>query len=191
MDEDGGLFEYAPLPTASSIRLLEIHGEEGGLFSCSIETLDLDDRPIYNCLSCTWGDPDPVGATSRPEAVDYIKWPTYCNNRLLFVAQSLFDAIRRLYHSRNIIAGQPDSCHQTRLHGAAATGKVDLIKHLLHTGADIFSQDVDERTPIDGRLDKATRKFSALCFVIQLVEAIQMCILRLRLRQHRNGSTFS
>jgi hypothetical protein len=48
-------FEYTPLPTATSIRLLEIGPEdEDGLLRCFLDTVDLNDEPLFNCLSYTW-----------------------------------------------------------------------------------------------------------------------------------------
>lgn len=51
-------------------------------FHASLETVDLDDRPIYNCLSYAWGDPDPVGALTRAEAVDYS-----LNSKMAYILQ--------------------------------------------------------------------------------------------------------
>jgi hypothetical protein len=48
-------FEYTPLPTATSIRLLRIGPEdEDGLLRCFLDTVDLNDEPLFNCLSYTW-----------------------------------------------------------------------------------------------------------------------------------------
>jgi hypothetical protein len=48
-------FEYTPLPTATSIRLMRIGPEdEDGLLRCFLDTVDLSDEPLFNCLSYTW-----------------------------------------------------------------------------------------------------------------------------------------
>ncbi|KAL9563736.1 hypothetical protein ACKAV7_012125 [Fusarium commune] len=46
---------YSPLPTASSIRLLEIKpGNPSEMLQCSLQTVDLSDNPKYHALSYTW-----------------------------------------------------------------------------------------------------------------------------------------
>jgi hypothetical protein len=48
-------FKYSPLPTPTSIRLLAVGPEdENGLLRCFLDTFDLNDEPLYNCLSYTW-----------------------------------------------------------------------------------------------------------------------------------------
>ena len=135
-----------------------------------METVDLNDLPIYNRLSYTWGDPGPPSGRPRAESVDYSvnnKWPISCNNKLLFVTQNLYDALRKLQQSHSIIAEQPDSRRQTRLHWAAASGDQDVVKHL-HNGADITSQDVDWKTPLDVAV---TRKHHHLVSTMVLAES--------------------
>ncbi|KAF5573912.1 heterokaryon incompatibility 6 OR allele [Fusarium pseudoanthophilum] len=46
---------YAPLPTSSSIRLLEVKpGNPSEMLQCSLHTVDLVDNPKYHALSYTW-----------------------------------------------------------------------------------------------------------------------------------------
>ncbi|KAF5614798.1 heterokaryon incompatibility 6 OR allele [Fusarium sp. NRRL 52700] len=46
---------YSPLPTASSIRLLEVKpGNPSEMLQCSLHTVDLADTPKYHALSYTW-----------------------------------------------------------------------------------------------------------------------------------------
>ena len=48
-------YTYSPLPTSTSIRLLRVFGaDEDGLLRCSLTTADLNDEPLFNCLSYTW-----------------------------------------------------------------------------------------------------------------------------------------
>ncbi len=48
-------YKYSPLPTPTSIRLLAVGPEdENGLLRCLLTTFDLNDGPLYNCLSYTW-----------------------------------------------------------------------------------------------------------------------------------------
>jgi len=53
-------FEYDPLPTASSIRLLNIKPvdePDDAVIHCQLFTVDLDEQPEFDALSYTWGDP--------------------------------------------------------------------------------------------------------------------------------------
>lgn len=52
-------FEYSPLPTPTSIRLLKIEpsSNEYDMIRCHLVTVDLADRPVFDALSYTWGQP--------------------------------------------------------------------------------------------------------------------------------------
>ena len=60
-------YKYTPLPNSSSIRLLELpHGGDPRpnvricgqyLIQCRLKAVDLDDKPDYEALSYTWGNP--------------------------------------------------------------------------------------------------------------------------------------
>jgi hypothetical protein len=157
MGSESGTYEYTSLPTATSIRLLEILGEdEDGLLQCNLEIVDLIDLPIYNCLSYTWGNPYPEGVYSGTEGPDYGEsntWPISCGGDLHLVSQNLYDALQMLRQNRVTIAEQPDSRQRTRLHLAAESGDLDIVSHLLHNGADSASQDIDEQTPMDRAIE--------------------------------------
>lgn len=152
------IYEYAPLPTCKSIRLLEIHDrDEDGLLQCSLETVDLDDLPVYNCLSYTWGAPGPASTRSEVEAVDYSlsnKWPVSCDKKLLFATPNLYDALQKLHQNKLELVEQPDSKGQTRLHLAASSGDLNMVAHLLYNGADITAQNHDANTPLDLAIEK-------------------------------------
>jgi hypothetical protein len=48
-------FSYSPLPTPTSIRLLKVGPpDENGLLRCFLDTVDLSDELLYNCLIYTW-----------------------------------------------------------------------------------------------------------------------------------------
>lgn len=50
------LYKYNPLPTPHCIRVLRIESTPTEPLVCSLETVNLDDSPLYDCLSYTWGD---------------------------------------------------------------------------------------------------------------------------------------
>ena len=60
-------FQYTPLPSASSFRLLQLRlvhssntGSGAGPLRGSLVEVSLDDYPEYHALSYTWGDPTPT-----------------------------------------------------------------------------------------------------------------------------------
>ncbi|KAH0536279.1 hypothetical protein FGG08_006840 [Glutinoglossum americanum] len=53
----GQTYGYSPLPSETSIRLLQILSGADEPIRCSLEVADLGDEPLYDCLSYTWGDP--------------------------------------------------------------------------------------------------------------------------------------
>ena len=80
-------YQYEPLPTPTSIRLIKIHsGESSDELSCSFVVLDVaeaSNTPKYTALSYVWGD------TSRMVSI-------ICeNDRLVQVTPNLRDALRK------------------------------------------------------------------------------------------------
>ena len=93
-------YQYSPLPKATSIRLLQVLGKDSdGLTRCSLVTVDLNDGPVYLCLSYTWGNPHAKGTlfTWSEEMVSQYssktRWPISCDDKLLYVTQNLYDAL--------------------------------------------------------------------------------------------------
>jgi hypothetical protein len=53
-----GSYQYSPLPSRTSIRLLElISSDDRRVVQCRLKTFELDDAPQFRALSYTWGDP--------------------------------------------------------------------------------------------------------------------------------------
>lgn len=148
-------YEYKPLLSSKSIRLAQILGQnEHGVVQCSLTDVDLNDRPFYNCLSYSWGDPYPAGSklpTEQSPHDDTNKWPIECDGKLLWVTQNLYDALQQIPQWRRI----PDVEHamdpnlsRTPLHKAAKMGDVDMICHLLFKGANVRALDCSGKTPL-------------------------------------------
>jgi hypothetical protein len=99
---EGQTYKFSPLPTKTSIRLLQIHSGPEEPINCSLEVVDLDDKPEYDCLSYTWGNPLYHGVlppkNGREINADRIH-PIECNGLIICVAKNLHEALRQL--SRN------------------------------------------------------------------------------------------
>lgn len=162
---------YNPLPTTTSIRLLEIlERRDTGEIRCSLEPVDLDDRPIYNCLSYIWGDPNPAYHSTQSTAPEYeTQWPIELNVQLFFVRQNLYDALNMLWDERSAITEQPDPISQTRLlHAVASKQDMDVVRHLLHNGADITAKSDQGKTPLDFAMAYEEKGYARLLLQAEL-----------------------
>ncbi|RSM07899.1 hypothetical protein CDV31_008391 [Fusarium ambrosium] len=104
-------YAYRPLPTTTSIRVIEFHSldqvEEEDLLSFSTSTIDLADNPHYGALSYTWGRPISVFETieerDRVEPGDRL---IRCDGQLVGVTQNLHDFLLEWRRSR-LLAANP------------------------------------------------------------------------------------
>ena len=77
-------FQYSRLEGVRGTRLLVLHpGLVSDEISCTLKTVSLDERPSFEALSYTWGDP----AEKRP---------VQCGNGFLDVTINLYSALRHL-----------------------------------------------------------------------------------------------
>lgn len=98
---------YDPLPTATSIRILQIHPEklesEFDIYlplRCSLIVKDLNDAPTYDALSYTWGCPVTVYSDARQVSSD-AAWagPAFdiiCDGKPISVTANLYAALLSL-----------------------------------------------------------------------------------------------
>ncbi|KAF2812997.1 uncharacterized protein BDZ99DRAFT_437772 [Mytilinidion resinicola] len=74
-------YQYAPLPSATSIRLLELSPSDDSKVSCSLRAFELRDAPPFDALSYTWGNPLPqLSRASLPASKG--RRPTTTSNSL-------------------------------------------------------------------------------------------------------------
>ena len=96
-------YKYDPLPSSESwIRLLRIRSTEGPI-RCSVETVNLKDKPLYDCLSYTWGDPlyhDLLAPEHRRTVTSFRTIPIYCDGQVVLVTENLRDALLELGRDR-------------------------------------------------------------------------------------------
>ncbi|KAE8446732.1 hypothetical protein EG329_011637 [Mollisiaceae sp. DMI_Dod_QoI] len=98
----GQNYKFSPLPTKSSIRLLQIRSGPNEPTSCSLEVVDLDNNPEYDCLSYTWGNPLYHGLLppqNGKEITDKREFSIKCDDQIIIVTENLLEALRQL--SRN------------------------------------------------------------------------------------------
>ena len=154
-------YKYTRLPSPNSIRLLKFlphcdcllhHRFICGtrLLRCSLDVVDLDDKPIYDALSYTWGNPTSDGTFSDAEYGLQNRMPIFCNNRLLFVTKNLHDALSQLSSEREqgLVEDREPTYNKTELHWAAENGKTDRVRSLLNSGADTSNVDIFGETPL-------------------------------------------
>ncbi|KAF2661969.1 hypothetical protein K491DRAFT_586091 [Lophiostoma macrostomum CBS 122681] len=106
-----GNYQYEPLPTPTSVRLLEITpSSERALVRCSLSTFELQSAPAFHCLSYTWGDPKVSKLSKAPGARNRVQESgsfttgegrrfIICNDQLMKVSSNLRDALRMLASS--------------------------------------------------------------------------------------------
>ena len=109
-------FEYKPLETPTSIRLLEINESKGPAIICSLSHVVLNDHPSYEALSYTWSDSRPP--PERGQAHDF-QWDALvghgsqrliCNGQVIPTSLDLRQALfvfhrvskRQKYHRARI-----------------------------------------------------------------------------------------
>jgi len=146
------MFTYEPLPTPTSIRLLQRRGiDESGFLNFSLETVDLIDGPEYHCLSYSWGNPHADGALFRGHfrsvASEYEATNLHvaiCNGRKIMIGNNLLEAMVQIPKdswARFVHTSYPQFEGRTGLHTCARDGNSrTLLEHLLY-GADIKSKD--------------------------------------------------
>jgi hypothetical protein len=91
-------YEYASLPTKSTIRLLELKAVEKNQLIYSLVTFDLyNEAPPFDALSYTWGNPYSQFSAewSKFQAIDK-EYPITCNGKALFVRANLRRALNVL-----------------------------------------------------------------------------------------------
>lgn len=102
------LYQYAPLPGAGFIRLLEIQHGEGDIH-CSLQSFDLENLPAYDALSYTWGDPRPALLQAVGPFQYKRQFTIICDGKASIVTANLYYALlqfRRLNRSVPALHGK-------------------------------------------------------------------------------------
>lgn len=151
-------FQYDPLPTPSSIRLLTLFNLEGkhdrvrktipveGI----LRTVDLADEPVYKALSYTWGNPFGKPAAPARDLYD-TQWPLVINGRLLFVGRSLSKALRALLALPKEARGIDKRLlpfGRTELIRSSEMGYIKRVSYCLQRRANVNAKDQYEMTAL-------------------------------------------
>ena len=99
------VYSSLPLLKSTSIRLLRIHPQaEVDNIHCSLESVELSDKPQYVALSYTWGAPTPQAALEGMS--DERRFPIICNEQELRVTENLFCFLRHTVRKEIAIRGR-------------------------------------------------------------------------------------
>lgn len=168
MEFDTTAFQYAPLPTATSIRLVRIQRGRDAvlptlcghpLIRLSMQTIDLaaPSVPSYKSLSYTWDSPEPEWQKRQLDlsapAYGYgtgDAWPAAVNGKLLLVRKNLFEALAQLAARYSRVADEGDARDfgKTALHVEAEDGRYEWALDLIRKGASVGARDAFGETPL-------------------------------------------
>lgn len=158
-------FEYTALPTASSIRLVTLatpSDYEGPVLFLSTKVVDLNDQPVYDALSYTWGNPISVFRTQQERAdaeAEALELQTVvCDDRVMHIRQNLFEFL----HSWKQMLAAASEKDDERVKEAR---EVDLLPptELWIDAICINQEDIDEKSS----QVNSKRAFPACIFLFQ------------------------
>lgn len=98
------VYKYTSLPSKRCIRLLRIKLEIDGPIQCTLELADLTSgaRPLYDCLSYTWGDPlyeHLLNPEKKRNMTNEPTCPIKCDGVTFIVTENLHEALLQLRQS--------------------------------------------------------------------------------------------
>ncbi|KAL2009602.1 hypothetical protein VTN00DRAFT_5409 [Thermoascus crustaceus] len=112
-------YEYVPLPSTTSIRVMKLLETENGLLHCTLKTIDILDRS--------------ESFEERGKAHSTETWPIICDGKLMLVPKNLFDCLHQL----------PRNAWARRLDRADKKGQTIVHKLAINGGMKVKIDDVD------------------------------------------------
>ncbi|KAE8152350.1 hypothetical protein BDV25DRAFT_137923 [Aspergillus avenaceus] len=154
------LFEHTPLPTKSSIRLVSLVQDDPNvlppmiygvpLIRLSLATVDLENEPLFDALSYTWGSPFPDNSewTQAYKGANSMR-PIALNGCIHYIGRDLWEFLQQakqtIARRRPMVDKYVDKrlkpYNKTRLIIAAENGILAQVHNFLRLGADIKAQD--------------------------------------------------
>ncbi|KAK3360698.1 heterokaryon incompatibility protein-domain-containing protein [Lasiosphaeria hispida] len=162
-----GYYTYPKLPTPTSIRLVRLQsiparGEPIEHFTpirLSIRAVDLDDNPIYEALSYTWGRPLTVFSSAEErDGWTENRFPVLCDGKVLLVTRNLFTY---LHEWRSLCALKTHHSPHTR--EQAASAGLELPEEIWIDALSINQNEANEKgrqVSLMGRIYRQTRKIT-------------------------------
>ncbi|KAK3380896.1 heterokaryon incompatibility protein-domain-containing protein [Podospora didyma] len=157
-------YQYSALPLPTSIRLVSIQNtpNENVGFQLSMRVVDLEDFPVYEALSYTWGRPLTVfpSAEARDEALeDDEPLPVLCDGKVLYVRRNLYAYLLQWRRITAIMANNPPA---DLVEYSASTG-LRLPDEMWIDALCISQNDITEKgvqVALMGRIYRQTRKIT-------------------------------
>jgi len=97
---ESSTYQYSPLPSLTSIRLLELQAASTNEISLQLHTCEIEHALPFDALSYTWRDPRSPYIVSRPSerhAYSVASFPATCNGRTIMIRPNLRDALQMLH----------------------------------------------------------------------------------------------
>jgi hypothetical protein len=164
-----GSYTYEPLPTPTSIRLIQVKGkDQNGTLHVQLKTVDLRDNPSYHAVSYTWGNPHTDLPHVRETLTAYTdkyppeyREPIVADGKRLFVSRSAYDvlvSVPREAWAKRCNRRNPKNQLRASIHLACMANKIENLEELICAGVDVNVQDQYGRTPLSyaarlGKLD--------------------------------------
>lgn len=152
-------FHYDPLPTPTSIRLVQFAGRDpSGHPQVKLKTVDLEDNPSYHALSYTWGNPHPALDQVRDTYETYSRQyppeyrePILVDGKRLGVSRGAYEALT--FVPKDAFAKRCDRRDPRKhlrgpLHWASMLGNASRVEQLIAAGVDVNVQDENGITPL-------------------------------------------
>jgi hypothetical protein len=119
-------FEYTPLESPNKIRIVKVlPGEETADIRCQMNDADLDRPPSYHALSYVWGSAE-------------VTSPIILNNRLFFVTQNLWLALRHLRRRDSVCVMWIDAISINQLDNEERSTQVRRMKDIYSKAEEVI-----------------------------------------------------
>ncbi|KAF2681084.1 hypothetical protein K458DRAFT_310422 [Lentithecium fluviatile CBS 122367] len=133
-----GNYQYTPLPSPTSIRLLElVPSEDQRVVQCSLRAFELEDAPLFFALSYTWGNP-----LMRLKST--IAFPKNSHTLNTVPNLSASDPDNGIFSQ---IYGEPESSKSSRRHSVFCDGRIIKVTSNLKDALRMLASSITSQSP--------------------------------------------